>query len=89
LGDSIDWGFWAGKEVVGGETVPFGEPFAWQEVLFLSTTLREEIDAGNIYDIYTGTNRTISETDQLFTIKDYKYSIFNGLSWNQNTTTPV
>jgi len=89
LGDPIDWGYWAGKEVIGDETVPVGEAFDWQEVLFLSTTLREELDAGNIYDIYTGTNRTISESDQLFTLKDYQYSIFNGLGWTQSTTTPV
>ena len=90
LGDPIDWGFWAGKELSGGAVVPSGaQAFSWREVLFLSTTLREEIDASNIYKIYSGTDRFVSESDQPLLIQDYKYKVYNGLSWTQNIVNPV
>lgn len=90
LGTDLDWGYWAGKEVVGGEVIPIpGAGFDWNEVLFLSAIIREEIDASNIYDIYTGTARIISETDNNLKIQNYQYNFLNNISWQQNTVTAV
>lgn len=90
LGTDLDWGYWAGKEIVGGEIVPIpGEGFTWNEVLFLSAIIREEIDASNIYDIYTGTARIVAETDNNLRIQDYQYNVYKDLSWQQNTVLAV
>ena len=90
LGDPIEWGFWSGLELSGGITVPSGDQqFTWQEVLFLSTTLREELDGEKIYKIYTGTDRSISTSDQLFSLQDYQYKVYRRLSWLQNTVSGV
>ena len=90
LGVDIEWGYWAGKELVGEDIIVIpGEGFTWQEVLFLSATLREEIDASIIYDIYTGTSRIIAENDNNISLQDYKYSILTGSRWRQNTVSAV
>jgi len=90
LGGLLDWGYWANLEISAGEIVEAdGESFVWEDVLFLSSTLRQELTAADIYKIYTGTSRTISESDQLFLIKDYQYKTYNGIRWNQNTSNPV
>jgi hypothetical protein len=81
LGEPLDWSYWAG---LGG-----GEQFTWRDVLFLSTTLREELDGEKIYNIYTGTDRSISTSDQLFSLKDYEYKVYRNLSWLQNTVSGV
>ena len=90
LGDPLDWGYWAGKELVGEVVIPSGDQqFTWQEVLFLSTTLREELDGEKIYNIYTGTERSISTSDQLFKLQDYQYKLYNKISWVENTVSGV
>ena len=86
LGNPIEWGFWAGKELVGNVVLPSGaQQFTWQEVLFLSTTLREELDGEKVYNIYSGTDRSISDSDQVFSLKDYQYKVYNKIAWRQNT----
>jgi len=90
LGTDLEWGYWAGKEVIGGEVVPIpGAGFTWREVLFLSAILREEVDASNIYNIYTGTAKIISETGNNLKIQDYEYNVFSNLIWQQNTVSAV
>jgi hypothetical protein len=97
LGNPIEWGFWAGKELAGNAVIPTEgrqiDPenpyavldFAWEDVLFLSTTLREELDAEKVYNIYSGTDRSISDSDQVFSLKDYQYKVYNKIAWRQNT----
>ena len=82
LGESLDWSYWSGLETVGGEVLPNGEyQFIWQQVKYFSDAFREELNARKIYQIYTGTDRNISESDQLFLLKDYQYKSFNGIKW--------
>jgi hypothetical protein len=90
LGEPLEWGFWAGKEVVGEEVVEIpGLGSTWREVLFLSSILREELDASNIYNIFTGTERIISDVDTYLPITGYQYNIYRNLRWSPRTVTPV
>jgi len=90
LGSSLDWGYWAGKELVGQETVIIpGQGFVWEEVLFFSSTLREEIDASNIYNIFTGTERIVVGSDELLPIGKYQYKVYTKLRWSPTTVKPV
>lgn len=90
LGEAIDWGFWAGKEEIGGDVIDIlGLGTIWQEVLRLSTVPREELDASNIYNIFTGTERIISDVDMPMPIAKYQYKIFRNLRWSPTTIDPV
>ena len=90
LGDSLDWGYWAGKELVGNDVIDIpGLGFTWREVLFLSINFREELDASNIYNIFTGTERIISDVDTFLPVTGYQYSIYKNLRWSPRTVNPV
>jgi hypothetical protein len=90
LGELVDWGFWAGKEIVGEELIDAdGEKFDWQDVLFLSAVAREELDASNIYNIFTGTERIISETDTPLPVGSYQYSIYRNIRWSSRVVNPA
>ena len=90
LGDLLDWGYWAGKEVIGGEaiTIP-DEGFTWQEVLFLSSLVRNELDASNIYNIFTGTERIVADSDNFLPIGNYEYKVYKKLQWSSAIVKPV
>ena len=87
LGEDLDWGYWAGKQLVAGEIIPDPENdgFTWRTLLFRSAILREELDGETIYKIYTGTNRIVAESDNDFVIGDYAYSVYRNNDWQQNT----
>jgi len=91
LGNDLDWGYWAGKEVVAGEVVNDvdNEGFSWRGLLFRSAILREELDGETIYQVYTGTNRIVAESDNNLTVRDYEYNIYRNNRWSQNTVTAV
>ena len=90
LGDPIDWGFWAGKEIFGGQVVTLqDEGFTWQEVLFLSSIVRDGVDGSNIYNIFTGTERIVSDTDTLLPVGSYKYSFYLDTEWSSKVVNPV
>jgi hypothetical protein len=90
LGEPIEWGYWSGETLFGENVVPSGDQaFTWQEVLFLSTTVRQELNGERIYNIYTGTDRSIVESDQLFSIGKYQYKLYNGITWRQNSVNAV
>ena len=90
LGDSLDWGYWAGKELVGDVILDIpGEGFTWRELLYLSISLRPELDASNIYNIFTGTERIISDVDTPLPIANYQYNIYKNLKWSSSIVDPV
>jgi hypothetical protein len=91
LGEQIDWVFWTGKELVGSELIdgPEVERFTWQNVLFLSALVREELDASNIYNIFTGTERIVSDSDTPLPIGKYQYSIYRNVEWSSKIVNPV
>jgi hypothetical protein len=82
LGELYEWGFWAGKEIIGGEIVDvLDEGSSWQEVVSLSAIFRKELDASNIYNIFTGTERIIAESGNRLPITNYRYSVLQDLRW--------
>jgi len=91
LGEDLDWGYWAGKEVVAGEVINDidNEGFTWRSLLFRAAILREELDGESIYKIYTGTNRIVAESDIDFVIQDYEYNVYRNNVWQQNVLTPA
>lgn len=90
LGEDLDWGYWAGKEVVGEEIVVIpGAGFAWDDVLKKSAIVREEIDGKNVYNIYTGTERIIADSDNALSINDYEYNFYKNVRWKKNIVTPA
>ena len=91
LGEPIDWVFWTGKELVGSELIdgPEVERFTWQNVLFLSALVREELDASNIYNIFTGTERIVSDSDTPLPIGKYQYSVYRNVEWSSKIVNPV
>jgi len=90
LGEPLDWGYWAGKELVGGQVIEIPDAgFTWQEVLFLSSIVREEIDASTLYNVFTGTQRAIVNQDIALTVGSYQYNFYNDLRWSSNTVAPV
>ena len=89
-GQDFDWGYWAGKELVGDEVVVIPDAgFTWQEVLFLSALQSAEIDAEAIHKIFTGTSRIVVGDDMPLTINSYEYNAYTGLSWSSNLVTAV
>jgi len=89
-GEDFDWGYWAGKEVVGDEVIVIPDAgFSWQEVLFLSSLQKAEIDAEAIYKIFTGTSRIVAGDDNLLAIKNYEYKVYQNLQWSSNLVTPA
>ena len=89
-GVDFDWGYWAGKELVGNEVVVIPDAgFTWQEVLFLAASQTQEVDAEVIYNVFSGISKIIAGDDQILTIRDYKYSTYNELSWSQSTVSAV
>ncbi len=89
LGDPLDWGYWAGKEIVGGEVVDLEQTFNWEQVLLFSSVLREEVDASTIYNVFTGTERITSEGDNPLRLDGYEYNVLKNIRWSSNVVTPV
>jgi hypothetical protein len=86
----LDWGYWAGKDVVDDEIVVVPNAgFTWQEVLFLTQADPTVPDASEIYKIYTGTNSIIFDTQSSLVIKNYKSSVYKDLIWNSFVTDAV
>jgi hypothetical protein len=90
LGEPIDWGFWAGKEIFGGQVVTLQDQgFTWQEVLFFPSVSRQAVDASTIYNIFTGTERIVSDTDTLLPVGSYRYSFYLDTEWSSKIVNPV
>jgi hypothetical protein len=77
--DQYIWNFW-------------NENFIWGDVLVLSTSSSFGVDAANIYETYTGTNKIIvddtrSDLDltNTMTLKDYQYVIYQNVSLQSRT----
>lgn len=90
IDNPLDWGYWAGKEVIDDEVVPIpGAGSTWQEVLFLSEAEPTLPDAAEIYKQYTGTNSYIFDSEVSLRIKDYEASAYRDVIWSTSVNTPV
>lgn len=72
---NVDWMFWM--------------PYIWQEVLVMSSRTFYGIDPGDIYKLYTGTNRLIVDDGEKVRTRYYQYRVINGAGLSNSTITPV
>lgn len=78
-----DWQYWKNLE-----TTP-GSPFAWRDVLFISSENFDALDGKLVYQKYTGTDRIIIDTDNTFRLKNYYYAVYSDIVWQTSTVSPV
>jgi hypothetical protein len=74
--ETLDWDFWT-------------PAYRWGGMLVLATKSFYGVDPDIIYKSYTGTNKIIIDTDKKVTLKGYEYNFYQGISWQQSTSTPV
>jgi hypothetical protein len=77
------WNFW-------------NENFIWGDVLVLSTSSEFGVDASNIYQTYTGTNKIIVDDTRIdldltnsLTLQDYQYTVYQDISLQSRTISAV
>jgi len=63
--------------------------FVWDGVLILSSTSDYGVVPATIYKSYTGTNKIIIDTDKVFTVNGYEYSVYKGVTSKQITASAV
>jgi hypothetical protein len=64
-------------------------PSVWNDVLILSSTSYYGVDPSTIYKSYTGTNKIIIDTDKVFTVNGYEYTVYKGVTSKQITASAV
>jgi hypothetical protein len=74
---TLEWDFWRTS------------PFVWGGVLILSSTSYYGVDPSTIYKSYTGTNKIIVDTDRVFTVNGYEYTVYKGITSKQITADAV
>ena len=77
-GTSREWEYWRDLEIVAGQA------FKWRNVLFISSENFEGVDGEKIYKKYTGTDRVVIDTDQVFRIHNYQYNVYKDLVWKSS-----
>jgi hypothetical protein len=70
------WNFW-------------NENFIWGDVLVLSTSSSFGVDASNIYQTYTGTNKIIIDDGQGLSFDADKLKIHTSINWSSVVDTPA
>ena len=74
---TLEWDYWKTT------------PSLWDGVLILSSTSYYGVDPTTIYKSYTGTNKIIVDTDKVFTVNGYEYSVYKGITSKQITSDAV
>jgi hypothetical protein len=74
---TLEWDYWKTS------------PFVWDGVLILSSTSYYGVDPSTIYKSYTGTNKIIIDTDKVFTVNGYEYTVYKGITSKQITANAV
>ena len=74
---TLEWDYWRTSS------------FVWDGVLILSSTSYYGVDPSTIYKSYTGTNKIIIDTDKVFTVNGYEYTVYKGITSKQITANAV
>jgi hypothetical protein len=74
---TLEWDYWKTS------------PSVWDGVLILSSTSYYGVDPSTIYKSYTGTNKIIIDTDKVFTVNGYEYTVYKGITSKQITADAV
>lgn len=82
---------WVNVLNTSGGTAIWNEyiPSTWGQVLYLLGTTTSNIDPGQIYKIYTGTNKFIIDSDEVFRFNSYGYRFYKDVTWQSAVITPV
>jgi hypothetical protein len=75
--ETLEWDYWKSSS------------FTWEGVLILSSTSYYGVDPSTIYKSYTGTNKIIVDTDKVFTVNGYEYTVYKGITSKQITANAV
>lgn len=75
--EPLEWDYWRTSSDV------------WNEVLILSSTSYYGVDPSTVYKSYTGTNKIIVDTDKVFTVNGYEYTVYKGITSKQITSDAV
>jgi hypothetical protein len=73
----LDWQFW---------NIP---AYQWGDVMVISTKSYYGVDPEIIYKSYTGTNKIIVGSDDVFSLGNYEYNFYQAASWQQTTANAV
>lgn len=63
--------------------------YTWGQVLFLLSTQTANIDPASIYQVYTGTNKFIVDSEEVFNLNSYSYKFFQDVEWQNQAIIPV
>ena len=70
--NEIPWDFWRTPTI------------KWNGVLVFSTKNYYGVDPSDVYKSYTGTDKIIIDSDKVFSITGYKYTIYGDVEWQQS-----
>jgi hypothetical protein len=74
---TLEWDYWNTS------------PYIWDGVLIVASTSYYGVDPSTIYKSYTGTNKIVVDTDKVFTVNGYEYSVYKGITSEQTTHSAV
>lgn len=74
--ETLDWKFW-------------DLAYNWQNVLVISTKSYYGVDPETIYKSYTGTNKILVDSDDIFRLGEYEYNFYKDAGWQQDTISAV
>jgi hypothetical protein len=76
-----DWTYW--------KTLTPPPIFTWRDALFVSSENLNVLNGKTIYEKFTGSNRIIINTDNIFRINNYQYNFYNDIVWQTYNVSPV
>lgn len=74
---TLEWDYWHTSSYI------------WDGVLILASTSYYGVDPSTIYKSYTGTNKIVIDTDKVFTVNGYEYTVYKGITSQQTTHSAV
>jgi len=72
-----------------GDFLSESPPITWGNVLYIPVIRRYLTDPVEIYQIYTGTNKTIIKDSSTFRFNKYAYRAYSDINWQSSIITPV
>jgi hypothetical protein len=72
-----------------GDFLNESPPITWGNVLYIPVIRKYLTDPAEIYQIYTGTNKTIIKDSSTFKFNKYAYRVYSDINWQSSIITPV
>lgn len=85
--DSVDvpWNYWYDPNPAN--TTDLG--YNWRDVLFVSSEGVERLNGKSAYEKYVGTGRIVADTDNVFRLNSYQYTLYKDIVWKSSSVQPV